>query len=88
MKIKPETIEAQIRAGYRKDNPLVCEKCSAVTRKRDPGMNGCFVYCARFFCRRHHFYVHSQGYCPSFGTGPFVEVKEKNTPYKQEMLFK
>lgn len=73
------------RAFLKKDGapdnqPCVCSKCSAVTRKKDPNMNGCFKYSSRFYCRRHHFYVHSGGYCPAFGSGPFVDTGKPQKP--------
>jgi len=85
----PEVIEAMIRAGYRppEDNPLACRNCPSVSRKKDPKMTGCFVHSSRYFCRRHQFYVHSYGYCPSFGQ-PFTPKETKRPPYKQEYLFK
>lgn len=82
MKITPEVVEARLRAGYRQDNPLVCAKCPSVTRKKDPRMTGCFVHSSRFYCRRHHFYVHSLGYCPDFGK-VLVESLAKKPPFKQ-----
>ena len=89
MKIMPEIQEAMIRAGYRppEDNPLACRNCPSVTRKLDPRMTGCFVHSSRFYCRRHHFYVHSLGYCPQFGK-QFVEIPVKKQPFRQEYLFK
>lgn len=89
MKIMPEVQEAMIRAGYRTpdENPLACRNCPSVTRKKDPRMTGCFVYSSRFYCRRHHFYVHSLGYCPDFGK-VLVESLAKKPPFKQGYLFK
>lgn len=83
--MKPNTIEAQFRAGYRPPtaNPLYCRNCGAV------GYN-----CAsrkRYFCARHQFYVHSMGFCPAFSTEKYEADREdakKRDPYKQEYLFK
>ena len=86
MNLTPEVMIARTKAGYVPPDkqPCVCSKCSAVTRKKDPNMNGCFKYSSRFYCRRHHFYVHSGGYCPAFGTGTFVDPgKPHKPPYKQ-----
>lgn len=82
MKLQPDIIEARFRAGYRapEDNPLVCARCSAIRRNGDKF--------TKFFCRRHKFYVHSRGYCPSFSNEPFVEKPVTEPLFKQEELFK
>ena len=83
MRDTPQVIEAKIRAGYRppQENPLVCGNCTAI-RERKP------FSCARYYCRRHKFYVNSRGYCPAFSTEPFVPPDApKPSPYKQPELF-
>lgn len=84
MKPTPETIEAQYRAGYRapKENRLVCRNCGAVGFNKTP-----YRHC--YFCKRHQFYVHSLGYCPSFSEEKFVPPDApKPSPWKQPFLFK
>lgn len=83
MSSKTEILEAQFRAGYRppQDNQLVCRKCGARKLPR--------AAFQKYFCLRHNFYVHSNGYCPSFGTEKYIPPnKPKPSPYKQQELFK
>lgn len=80
MKVMPETIEAQIRVGYRSpdDNILACKNCPSVAR--------CAKRSSRYFCRRHKFYVHSLGYCPNCGQ-EYKKEDDKPSPFTQGMLF-
>ncbi len=83
MKDTPQIVEAKIRSGYRSpiENPLVCKNCGAVGFTPTP-----YRHC--YFCKRHHFYVHSHGYCPSFDTGKYIPPNTpKPSPWKQQELF-
>ena len=82
MKLTPQIIEAQYRAGYRPpvENKLVCKNCGA---RKIPRENF-----KKYFCRRHCFYVHSMGYCPAFSTEEYVPPDApKPSPFKQPELF-
>lgn len=78
----PQIIEAKLRAGYRPptENPLVCRNCGARKLPRE-----CFQ---KYFCRRHNFYVHSNGFCPFFDTKEYVAPDTpKPQPFSQPELF-
>ena len=77
MKTTPDVIAARIRAGYRppEENPLRCDDCGAI-RTRHPAEH--------HYCRRHGFYVHADGFCPSFSTEPYKAPAERRDPFKQE----
>lgn len=83
--MKPETEIKQMQAGYRP--PIACN-CICMTC----GAVGYTPDCKRkyYFCRRHQFYVHSHGICPSWSSEKFVPVKAKmpSSPYTQCDLFK
>lgn len=79
---KTTILKAWYRAGYRppKDNPLACKNCGARKLPRN--------FFQKYFCLRHKFYVHSNGYCPSFSTEPYTPpAEEKASPFKQPELF-
>lgn len=80
MKTTPETIEAQIRVGYRSpnDNCLACKNCPSVA-KNDRRFG-------KYFCRRHKFYVHSFGYCPNCGK-EYKKEDDSPSPFAQDLLF-
>ena len=81
--MKPQTIEAQYRAGYRAPtaNPLFCKNCGAVGYNCESRK--------RYFCARHQFYVHSMGYCPAFSTEKYVASgTPKPLPFVQQELFR
>ena len=82
MKLTPQIVEAQFRAGYRPpvENKLVCKNCGARKLPRENFQ--------KYYCRRHCFYVHSMGYCPYFSTAEYVPPDApKPSPYKQPELF-
>ena len=79
MKLTPAIEIARQVAAYRPPLPpsVCCANCGAI-RKRDAH--------APFYCRRHMFYVHSRGVCPSWSKEPYAEPPPP--PFVQQEMFK
>ena len=80
MKLTPAIAIAREAAGYRPpvENKMCCKNCGARRTTRD--------YFAPYYCRRHMFYVHSRGVCPSFSTEPYTPPPTKKPRFVQEEM--
>lgn len=83
MKDTVEVMVARSRAGYRPPEKVqyCCKNCGAVGYSPNA-----FRKC--YFCKRHQFYVHSLGLCPSFSADPYVPKPASKPPFVQEEMFK
>lgn len=82
MKLSPDIAVARKVARYQPpvEDTACCKYCGAKRLTRAPF--------APYYCRRHMFYVHSRGWCPSFDTKPYTPTMPKPSPFTQQEMFK